>query len=86
MRQTLSDFGCEYKKIPLLCDNESAIKLANNPIQYSRTKYIDIKHHFLRDHETKGDIALSHVSTDKKLADIFTKPSMSKGFVFLGVS
>jgi hypothetical protein len=35
MRQTLSDFGCEYKKIPLLCDNKSAIKLANNPVQHS---------------------------------------------------
>ena len=86
MRQTLSDFGCEYKKIPLLCDNESAIKLANNPIRHSRTKHIDIRHHFLRDHETKGDIALSHVSTDKQLAISSQSPSMSKGFVFLGVS
>jgi hypothetical protein len=62
------------KKIPLLCDNESAIKLANKLVQHSRTKYIDIRHHFLRDHEAKGDIALSHVGTEKQLADIFTKP------------
>jgi hypothetical protein len=73
MRLTLRDFGCEFSKVPLLCDNESAIKLANNPVNYSRTKHIDIRHHFLRDHEAKGDIALSHVSTDKQLADIFTK-------------
>jgi hypothetical protein len=59
MRQTLNDFGCEYKKIPLLCDNESAIKLANNTVQHSKTKHIDITHHFLRDHEAKGDIATS---------------------------
>jgi hypothetical protein len=32
MKQTLSDFGCEFIKIPLLCNNESAIKLANNPV------------------------------------------------------
>ena len=83
MKQTLSDFGCEYKKIPLLCDNESAIKLANNPVQHSRTKHIDIRHHFLRDHEAKGDIALSHVSTDKQLADIFTKPLDEQRFCFL---
>jgi len=83
MRQTLSDFGCEYKKIPLLCDNESAIRLANNPVQHSRTKHIDIRHHFLRDHETKLDIALSHVSTDKQLADIFTKPLDEQRFCFL---
>ena len=73
MRQTLHDFGCHFTKIPLLCDNESAIKLANNPRSYSRTKHIDIHHHFLRDHKTKGDIEICHVSTEKQLADIFTK-------------
>ena len=74
MRQTLKDFGCQYSKIPLLCDNESAIKLTNNPVAHSRTKHIDIRHHFLRDHELKGDIEIRHVSTEKQLADIFTKP------------
>jgi hypothetical protein len=73
MKQTLSDYGCKFSKIPLLCDNESAIKLVNNPVQHSRTKHIDIRHHFLRDHEAKGDIALRHVSTERQLADIFTK-------------
>jgi hypothetical protein len=74
MKLTLRDFDCKFSKVPLLCDNESAIKLANNPVNHSRTKHIDIRHHFLRDHEAKGDIALSNVSTDKQLADIFTKP------------
>jgi hypothetical protein len=60
--------------VPLLCDNKSAIKLANKPVNHSRAKHIDIRHHSLRDHEAKGDIALSHVSIDKQLADIFTKP------------
>ena len=59
---------------PLLCDNESFIKLANNLISHSRTKHIDIHHHFLRDHETKGDIEIRYVSTEKQVADIFTKP------------
>jgi hypothetical protein len=74
MKQTLKDFGCELTKILLLCDNKSAIKLANNPVNHSRTKHIDIRHHFLRDHEIKGDITIHHVSTEKQLADIFTKP------------
>jgi hypothetical protein len=42
MKQTMSDFGCEFSKIALLCDNESAIKLANNPVQHFQTKDIDI--------------------------------------------
>jgi hypothetical protein len=74
MRQTLRDFGCWFTKIPLLCDNECAIKLANNLVSHSRTKHIDIRHHFLRDHEAKRDIKIHHVSTEKQLADIFTKP------------
>jgi hypothetical protein len=74
MRLTLRDFGCKFSKVPLLCDNESVIKLANNPVNHSRTKHKDIRHHFLRDNEAKGDDSLSHVSTDKQLADIFTKP------------
>jgi hypothetical protein len=56
--------------VPLLCDNESAIKIAYNPCEYSRIKHIDIRHHFLRDHAIKGDIVISYVGTN---ADIFTK-------------
>jgi len=51
MKQTLNDYGCCFTNIPLLCDNESAIKLPNNPMSHSRTKHIDIRHHFLRDYE-----------------------------------
>jgi hypothetical protein len=83
MNQTLSDYGCKFSKIPLLCDNESAIKLENNPVQHSRTKHIDIRHHFLRDHEAKGDIDLRHVSTERQLADIFTKPLDEQRFCAL---
>ena len=74
MRQTLMDYGVKYDKVPLLCDNESAIKIADNPVQHSRTKHIDIRHHFLRDHVAREDIELFHVGTEKQLADIFTKP------------
>jgi hypothetical protein len=50
MRQTLRDFGYNLSKVSLLCDNESAIRLAYNSIEHSHTKHIDIRHHFLRDH------------------------------------
>jgi hypothetical protein len=74
MKQTLRDFGCVQSKIPLLCDNKGAIKPADNPVNHSKTKHIDIHHHFLRDHQAKGDIAVQHVRTKFQLADIFTKP------------
>jgi hypothetical protein len=80
MRQTLQDFGYNFSKVPLLCDNESAIRLADNLVEHSRTKHIDIQHHFLRDHQQKGDIDVCHISTDYQLADIFTKPLDEKRF------
>jgi hypothetical protein len=66
--------------VPLLCDNESAIKIDYNPCEHSRTKHIDIQHHFLRDHAIKGDVVILHVRTDDQLADIFTKPLDEKFF------
>jgi hypothetical protein len=62
MKRTLLDYGVVLEKVPLLCDNESAVKIANNPVQHSRTKHIDIRHHFLRDHVVKGDIMLGTCS------------------------
>jgi hypothetical protein len=74
MKQTLLDYGVVLEKVPLLCDNKSAVKIANNPVQHSRTKHIDIRHHFLRDHVSKNDISLEGVRTEDQLVDIFTKP------------
>ena len=74
MKQTLSDFGLTYSHVSIKCDNTSAISISNNPVQHSRTKHIEIRHHFLRDHAQKGDITLDFVKTEDQLADIFTKP------------
>jgi hypothetical protein len=74
MKQTLLNYGVVLDKVPLLCDNESVVQIANNPVQHSRTKHIDIRHHFLRDHVAKNDISLECVRSENQLADIFTKP------------
>jgi hypothetical protein len=50
------------------------MKIATNLVQHKRTKHIDICHHFLRDHVSKGDIVMENVRADDQLADIFTKP------------
>jgi hypothetical protein len=73
MRQTLKDYGYTLNHAPLLCDNESAFKIAYNPCEYSRTKQIHIRHHFLRDHAIKRDIVIFYVRTNKQLTDIFIK-------------
>jgi hypothetical protein len=83
MRQTLRDYGYKLSKVPLLCDNESAIRMADNPVEHSRTKHIDIRYHFLRDHQQRWDIEIAYVSTKEQLADIFTKPLDEKTFTKL---
>jgi hypothetical protein len=74
MKQSFLDYGVVLDRVPLLCDNESAVKIANNPVQHSRTKHIDMCHHFLRYHVSKGDIVLCGVRSEEQLADTLTKP------------
>ncbi|GKA61573.1 copia protein [Tanacetum coccineum] len=72
MRQQLTNYGFAFNKIPLYCDNRSAIALCCNNVQHSRSKHIDIRHHFIREQVEKGVVELYFVSTDYQLADIFT--------------
>ena len=83
MRQTLHDYGLSFSYTPIMCDNTSAINLSKNPVLHSRTKHIEIRHHFLRDHVQRGDIALEFICTEKQLADIFTKPLALERFSFI---
>ncbi|GJX18068.1 hypothetical protein Tco_0218900 [Tanacetum coccineum] len=73
MRSQLSDYGFAYNHIPLYCDNKSAIALCCNNVQHSRSKHIDIRHHFIREQVEKGVVELYFVRTEYQLADIFTK-------------
>jgi hypothetical protein len=57
----------------LYCENLRAINISKNPIQHSRTKHIDNRHHFIRDLVEEKVVTLEHVTTEKQLADIFTK-------------
>nr|GEX83985.1 retrovirus-related Pol polyprotein from transposon TNT 1-94 [Tanacetum cinerariifolium] len=74
MKSQLSDYDIHYKMVPIFCDNTSTISISNNPVLHSRTKHIDIRYYFIRDHILKGDIKLHFIPTEYQLADIFTKP------------
>ena len=74
IRNQLRDYGPLLNKIPIFCDNTSAIAISNNPVQHSRTKHIDIRYHFIREHVINGTVELRFVPTKQQLADIFTKP------------
>ncbi|GJV09257.1 retrovirus-related pol polyprotein from transposon TNT 1-94 [Tanacetum coccineum] len=73
MRSQLTDYGLGFNKIPMYCDNKSAIVLCCNNVQHSRSKHIDIKFHFIKEHVVNGVIELYFVNMEYQLADIFTK-------------
>ncbi|GJU98062.1 hypothetical protein Tco_1327333 [Tanacetum coccineum] len=64
MRSQLSDYGFAFNKIPLYCDNRSAIALYCNNVQHSRSKHIDIRHHFIRGQVEKDSMAAENVPAE----------------------
>ncbi|GJT57593.1 copia protein [Tanacetum coccineum] len=80
MKYALVDYDINLDDIPVLCDNKSAIDLSKNPVLHSRTKHIEIRHHFLRDNVQKGNISIEKVSSEDNIADILTKPLKREPF------
>ena len=56
------------------CDNSSAIDISKNPVQYSKTKHIEIMYHFIRDLVERKIVCLEYTPTERQNADSFTKP------------
>nr|GEV46424.1 hypothetical protein [Tanacetum cinerariifolium] len=80
MKSQLTNYDIIYEKVTIFYDNTSAIAISNNPVLHSRTKHIDIRYHFIRDHVLKGDIELHFIPTQYQLVDIFTKPLKESTF------
>jgi hypothetical protein len=76
----MRDFGVRFERVPLLCDNTSAILIAKNPVFHKKMRHVGRRHQFLRDHVEKGDIEMRYMDTERQLADIFTKPLDSSRF------
>ena len=83
MQKLLHDYGICQEHLIIYCDNTSAITLSKNPVQHSRTKHIEIRHHFIWELVEDGIHTLEFIHTDDQKADLFTKPLDSKRFEFL---
>ncbi|GKA21202.1 hypothetical protein Tco_0701191 [Tanacetum coccineum] len=83
MKQALIDYDIRLDDVLIMCDNKGAIDLSKNPIQHSRTKHIEIRHHFLRDKVQKGNNSIEKVASEDNIADIFTKPLIREVFNYL---
>jgi hypothetical protein len=61
----MRDFGVNFERVPLMCDNISAISVAKNLVFRKRMKHLERRHHFQRDHVEKGDIEMRYIDTKR---------------------
>ena len=73
MQNQLLDYGFNFKNTPINIDNESTICIVKNPVYHSKTKHIQIRHHFIRDCYEHRLINVVKVHTDDNVADLLTK-------------
>nr|GEW22295.1 hypothetical protein [Tanacetum cinerariifolium] len=83
MRTQLTDYGFYFDKIPMYCDSKAAIAISCNPVHHSRTKYIDVRYHFIKEKVEKGIVELFFIGTEYQLADLFTKALPEERFKYL---
>ncbi|XP_020674286.1 uncharacterized protein LOC110093668 [Dendrobium catenatum] len=84
LRRLIADFEVFlHSPTTLLCDNTSALALANNPIFHARTKHIEIDYHFIRERILSKDIDVQHIHSTDQPADILTKPLSLARFTML---
>ncbi|GJW66203.1 retrovirus-related pol polyprotein from transposon TNT 1-94 [Tanacetum coccineum] len=73
----------EYNRILMYCDSKSSIASSCNPVQHSKTKHIDIRYHFIKEHVERGTVEIYFVGTEYQLADLFTKALPKERFEYL---
>nr|GEV37247.1 retrovirus-related Pol polyprotein from transposon TNT 1-94 [Tanacetum cinerariifolium] len=80
MKQVLIDYDVQLDDVSIMYDKKGAIDLSIKPVQHSRTKHIEIRHHFLRDNVRKGHISIKKVPSIDNIADILSKPLKRESF------
>ena len=75
LRQLLADVRyMQEGPTSIMCDNQGCITLAKNPTHHSRTKHIDVHHHFIKKELENQEICLKYYSTEDMIVDMLTKP------------
>ena len=82
IQRLLEKLGHKQEKISVYYDSQSALHIARNPTFYSRTKYIGVHYHFVREVVKDGSVDLQKIHTNENLADVLTKPINTDKFVW----
>ncbi|GJU91251.1 putative reverse transcriptase domain-containing protein, partial [Tanacetum coccineum] len=86
IQNQMLDYGFNFMNTKIYIDNESTICIVKNLIFYSKTKHIEIRHHFIRDAYEKKLIQVLKIHTDDNVADLLTKAFDVSRFNFLIVN
>ncbi|GKB25354.1 hypothetical protein Tco_0864755 [Tanacetum coccineum] len=83
IQNQLMDYGYNFMQTKIHIDNENTICIVKNPVFHSKTKHIEIKHHFIRDSNKKKLIQMIKIHTDQNVADLLTKAFDVSRFQYL---
>ncbi|GJU29554.1 hypothetical protein Tco_1173143 [Tanacetum coccineum] len=83
IQNQLLDYGYNFMNTVIYIDNTSTICIIENPVQHSKTKHIEIRHHFIRDCNAKKLIQMAKIDTEHNVADLLTKGFDAGRFQYL---
>jgi hypothetical protein len=84
LRKLLTDlFDHEMDSTIIHCDNQSCVKLSKNPVFHDKSKYIEIKYHYIRDMVQRKAVHMQYLPTHEQIVDIFTKSLARMKFEYL---
>nr|GEX17438.1 putative reverse transcriptase, RNA-dependent DNA polymerase [Tanacetum cinerariifolium] len=86
IQNQMLDYGYNFINTKIFIDNENTICIVKNPIFHSKTKHIEIRHHFIRNSYEKRLIQVIKIHTDHNVADLLTKAFDVSRFQFLTAS
>ncbi|KAJ9532898.1 hypothetical protein QJQ45_011004 [Haematococcus lacustris] len=74
LRKLMQNLGLPGTCVNIMCDNQAALQLLNNPMASARSKHISVHHHFARERAARGEVMFTYCSTSEMVADVMTKP------------
>ncbi|GJU46155.1 hypothetical protein Tco_1203421 [Tanacetum coccineum] len=86
IQNQMLDYGYNFMNTKIFIDNERIMCIVKNPVFHSKTKHIEIRHHFIRDSYKKRLIQVIKIHTDHNVADLLTKALDVSRFQFLTAS